>query len=403
MNNVVIIGSGHAGGQCAITLRNAKFDGSITIIGEENYPPYQRPPLSKGFLSGEVDINRVYLKKDEFYKDNNISLMINSKVTDIDKDSKLITLENNQEIQYTNLVLATGSRVRKLDVEGITLKNIGYLRDINDVNALKPYLIKDANIAIVGAGYIGLEVAAIASKIGANVTVIEMANRVMNRTVDPLISSYYHKLHERKGVKILLNTSLDSFEGNSKVEYVICSDGSKIKADAAIIGAGIIPNTELAQQAGIDCENGILVNEFCETNIKNIFACGDCTNHPNKLLNKRLRLESVHNALEQAKTVSYNILNEKIAYNQIPWFWSDQYDHKLQIVGISGDHDEVIMRGSKKEETFILFYLKKNKLIACNAVNNPKEFLICKKLVANQVKISSDELINRTLNLSEIV
>ena len=146
-----------------------------------------------------------------------------------------------------------------------------------------------------------------------------------------------------------------------------------------------------------------MVNEFCETNIKNIFACGDCTNHPNKLLNKRLRLESVHNALEQAKTVSYNILNEKIAYNQIPWFWSDQYDHKLQIVGISGDHDEVIMRGSKKEETFILFYLKKNKLIACNAVNNPKEFLICKKLVANQVKISSDELINQTLNLSEIV
>ena len=403
MNNVVIIGSGQAGGQCAASLRNAEFEGSITIIGEENHPPYQRPPLSKGFLSGEVGLERVYLKKNEFYADNEISLKLNVRASSIDSEEKIILLENGENIPYENLVLATGSRVRKLNVDGCSLKNIGYLRDIDDVENLKKGFTKNAKLVIVGAGYIGLEVAAVASQLELDVTVIEMTDRVMNRTVDPLISSYYQELHEKYGVNILLNSALQRFEGNNSVEYVICEDGKKLKADLVVIGAGIIPNTEIGESAGIKCDNGILVNEYCETSIPNIFACGDCTNHPNALLSKRLRLESVHNALEQAKTVAHSILGNKIPYNQIPWFWSDQYDHKLQIVGLSGDHDEVVIRGSQEDKIFTLFYLKNGELIACNAVNNPKEFLICKKLVANRLKISSDELRNPSLILREVL
>jgi len=402
MSDVVIIGSGHAGGQCANSLVNSDFQGSITIVGEENHPPYQRPPLSKGYLSGDSGLDRVYLKKNEFYEKNNIDLKLDTTVKSIDPDNKTIALKDSKELSYKQLIIATGSRVRKLDVEGSSLKNIGYLRNIEDVKNLRASLKKEANIVIIGAGYIGLEVAAVATQLGAKVTIIEMADRVMNRTVDPLVSSYYHKLHQDYGVKIILNTSLEAFEGKEEIEYVKCSNGEKLIADAAIIGAGIIPNTELAEEANINCEDGILVNEFCETSAQNIYACGDCTNHPNKLLSKRLRLESVHNALEQAKTTANSIIGNKLPYNQIPWFWSDQYDHKLQIVGLSGEHDEVVIRGSTEEKIFTLFYLKENQIIACNSINNPKEFLICKKLVANKVKISSDKLIDQELNLSEL-
>ena len=403
MSDVVIIGSGHAGGQCAAALRSSKFEGSITIIGEETHPPYQRPPLSKGFLSGEVGIERVYLKKDDFYNKNNITLKLNNRVNLIDKDKKIVFFGDNQELPYKNLILATGSRVRKLDVPGSSLDNVGYLRNIEDVENLKDILSKKSKVVIVGAGYIGLEVASVCAQMESDVTVIEMADRVMNRTVDPIISDYYHKLHQSYGVKILLNTALQSFTGSKSVEKVICSEGADLEANVVIIGAGIIPNTELAESAGIECDNGILVDKYCATSISNIYACGDCTNHPNELLNTRLRLESVHNALEQAKTTANSIIGEKIAYNQVPWFWSDQYDHKLQIVGLSGSHHEVVTRESEKNTSFTIFYLRDNELIACDAVNNPKEFLICKKLVANKVKISSDKLKDPTLDLNNLL
>ena len=241
-----------------------------------------------------------------------------------------------------------------------------------------------------------------ATESGLAVTVIEMAERVMNRTVDPLISEYYKKLHEKHGVEIHLNTPLEAFGGTKSVSKVFCSNLA-LNADCVVVGAGILPNQEIALDAGLKCDNGIWVNEFCKTEDDNIYACGDCTNHPNKSLNTRLRLESVHNALEQGKTVASSLLKKNIAYNQVPWFWSDQYDHKLQIVGISGDHDKVVKRGGEENRSFLLFYLKKNKLIAVDAVNNPKEFMICKKLVANKIKISSDYISDPSINLSELL
>lgn len=403
MNNLVIIGTGQSAAQCALTLRRNMFKDNITMIGEEKHLPYQRPPLSKEFLSGEVSLERVFMKSKEFFDQNDVTIFTSTPVISIDRNKKILSLSNQEDLTYNKLVIATGSRVRKLNVEGSSLKNISYLRSIEDANRLKEYFKFGKKLVIVGAGYVGLEVAATAVKKGINVTLIEMENRIMSRTVDPVISKYFDSLHRQNGVEIFLEAALEKFEGKDAVERVICSNGQIIEADGVLIGVGILPNQELAESAGLNCNNGILVDEFGRTEDTSIFACGDCTNHPNTYLNKNLRLESVHNALEQAKTVAMSLLGKQEKYNQVPWFWSDQYDKKLQIVGFSDDHDELVIRGSIEEDNFMLFFLKEGKLIAVNAVNNPKEFLICKKLVANKQKISSDAISNQSVDLKELL
>ena len=403
MNEIVVIGSGQAAIQTVMSLKRNEFTGSIKVIGEEDHLPYQRPPLSKDFLLEEYKPERVSLKKKEFYEENGVDLILGKRAESIDTILKEITLSDENKIRYDQLIIATGSRVRKLNVPGTDKKGIYYLRDLDDANALKQRLKKNKKMVIVGAGYIGLEVASVAASLGVEVTVIEMANRVMNRTVDPMISSYYQKLHESHGVKIHLDNGLKAFEGGDSVNAVLCSDGLMLEADLVVIGAGVLPNQEIAIEAGLECNNGIMVNEFGETSTAHVYACGDCTNHPNKGLNTRLRLESVHNAMEQSKTVANTIMGNKEPYDQVPWFWSDQYDHKLQLVGISGDHDEVVMRGLESEQKFLLFYLKNSELIAVNAINSSKEFLICRKLVANKVKISSDVIKDQSVNLNDLL
>ena len=403
MNEIVIIGSGQAAIQAAMSLKKNEFTGSIKIIGEEDHLPYQRPPLSKDFLLDEYKPERISLKKKEFYEENRVDLILGKRAESIDTILKEIILSDKNKIYYDQLIIATGSRVRKLNVPGSDKKGLYYLRDLDDANALKQRLKKNKKMVIVGAGYIGLEVASVAASLGVEVTVIEMANRVMNRTVDPMISSYYQKLHESHGVKIHLDNGLKAFEGGDFVNAVRCSDGLRLEADLVVIGAGVLPNQEIAIEAGLECNNGIMVNEFGETSTAHVYACGDCTNHPNKGLNTRLRLESVHNAMEQSKTVANTIMGNKEPYDQVPWFWSDQYDHKLQLVGISGDHDEVVMRGLESKQKFLLFYLKNSELIAVNAINSSKEFLICRKLVANKVKISSDVIRDQSVNLNNLL
>lgn len=403
MNEIVVIGSGQAAIQTVMSLKRNEFTGSIKVIGEEDHLPYQRPPLSKDFLLEEYKPERVSLKKKEFYEENEVDLILGKRAESIDTILKEITLSDENKIRYDQLIIATGSRVRKLNVPGSDKKGIYYLRDLDDANALKQRLKKNKKMVIVGAGYIGLEVASVAASLGVEVTVIEMANRVMNRTVDPMISSYYQKLHESNGVKIHLDNGLKAFEGGDSVNAVLCSDGLMLEAELVVIGAGVLPNQEIAIEAGLECNNGIMVNEFGETSTAHVYACGDCTNHPNKGLNTRLRLESVHNAMEQSKTVANTIMGNKEPYDQVPWFWSDQYDHKLQLVGISGDHDEVVMRGLESEQKFLLFYLKNSELIAVNAINSSKEFLICRKLVANKVKISSDVIKDQSVNLNDLL
>jgi 3-phenylpropionate/trans-cinnamate dioxygenase ferredoxin reductase subunit len=403
MEDLVIIGAGQSAIQCINSLKKEGYAGSITMIGEEEHLPYQRPPLSKGFLEDSVNKERLYFKKLDFFTENKIQLKLGTSANKVDLENKLVFLSDDTHLSFDKLVFATGSRVRKLDFPGSNLSSIHYLRGLDDAESIKNDLERSKEVVVIGAGYIGLEVAAIAAKKNVTVSVIEMADRVMNRTVDPQISDYYLKLHQNNGVKFIFNNSLEEIKGSKKVESVLCSDGSEIKADMVIIGAGIIPNVELADQAGVFCDNGILVDEFGQTNYKNVYACGDCTSHPNKLLNKQLRLESVHNAMEQSKTVAFSALAKTLEYNQVPWFWSDQYDHKLQIVGLSGEHDNVFMRGNTKDQKFMLFYTKDNQLIAVDAVNNPKEFLICRKLVANKVKIKSEMISDINTNLNDLI
>jgi 3-phenylpropionate/trans-cinnamate dioxygenase ferredoxin reductase subunit len=403
MENLLIIGAGQSAIQCISTLKKEGYSGSITLVGEEEHLPYQRPPLSKGFLEDSIGKERLYFKKLEFFTENKVQLYLGLSAEKLEIDNQKVYLSDNSELEFDKLVFATGSRVRNLDFPGSELKSIFYLRDLDDAEAIKKDLETSKNLVIIGAGYIGLEAAAIAAKKNKIVTIVEMADRVMNRTVDPQISEYYLNLHQSYGVQFHFNTSLEAINKVSDSLEVVCSDGTKVKADSVLIGAGVVPNIGLAEEAGIYCDNGIIVDEFGQTNFKNIYACGDCTNHPNKILNKNLRLESVHNAMEQAKTVASSVMNNPMEYSQVPWFWSDQYDHKLQIVGLSGDHDLVTMRGTTNDAKFMLFYTKDEELIAVDAINNPKEFLISRKLVANKVKIKPKVISDPNTNLNDLI
>jgi len=384
MAGMVIIGAGHAAGQAAASLRQEKYAGPITIVGDEPHVPYQRPPLSKQYLSGEQSIERVYLRPAKFYEDKDITLKLGVTVTSIDRAGKTVSLDNGETLEYEKLIISTGSRARKLSIEGSDLKGIHYLRTIADVDAIAADMQADKNLVIVGGGYIGLEVASVGVEKGLNVHVLEMESRILQRVTTPEMSSYYHKLHEGRGVNIHTETGVTGFSGEGRVQQVLCGDES-FAADLVIVGIGIIPNIEIAKAAGLDIENGILVDDHCQTSDPDIYAAGDCTNHPNALLDRRLRLESVPNAMEQARTCAANILGGDKTYASMPWFWSDQYELKLQMVGFSADGDEQVLRGSMADNKFAVFYLNNGKVVAADAVNSPKEFMVCKQIIGKAV------------------
>ena len=380
MAGVVIIGAGHAAGQAAASLRQAKYEGDITIIGDEAHIPYQRPPLSKAYLKGDHGADKVYLRAESFYTDRNIAIKLNTSASGIDTQSKTVALSTGETLDYDHLLISTGSRPRKLSIEGSDLPGIHYLRTMDDVDGLRDGMQPDANLVIVGGGYIGLEVAAVGRELGLNVRVLEMEERILQRVTTPEMSAYYRQLHEGRGVKIHTSTGVTGFAGDGKVEEVICGD-QRFPADIVIVGIGIIPNTELAEAAGIHCDNGIVVDDHCRTSDPHVYAAGDCTNHPNPLLDRRLRLESVPNAMDQARVSTANMLGDDKTYAAIPWFWSDQYELKLQMVGFSADGDTQVLRGDMASNAFAVFYLKDGKVVAADAVNSPKEFMLCKQLV----------------------
>ena len=393
MTGIVIIGAGHAAGQAAASLRQAKFEGPITIIGDEAHVPYQRPPLSKQYLAGTQLADKVYLRAEKFYTDKDIQLMLDTRATQIDPSTKTINLDNGETIAYEKLLISTGSRPRKLSIEGSDLSGIHYLRTMDDVDGIRADVKPGANLVIVGGGYIGLEVAAVGIELGMNVHVLEMEERILQRVTTPEMSAYYHKLHTDRGVHIHTQTGVTGFSGNGSVEKVLCGDES-FDADIVIVGIGIIPNIEIAEEAGIHCGNGIVVDDHCRTSDPDIYAAGDCTNHPNPLMNKRLRLESVPNAMDQARVSTANMLGDDKVYAAIPWFWSDQYDLKLQMVGFSADGDSQVLRGDMDTHQFAIFYLKDGKVVAADAVNSPKEFMLCKQLVgkpADPAKLADPE------------
>lgn len=401
-NDVVIIGAGHSGGMMAISLRQQKYNGSILLIGEEPFLPYQRPALSKGFLAGDIEEKRLYLKSQQYFDKNNINIIPGTKVISIDRQNKTVLLDSQKEIGYERLVIATGSIVNKLKTKcGET--DLHYLRTIEDSIRIKERLKSKDKITIIGAGYIGLEIASIAIKKNLDVTVLELENRVMKRVVSSEVSSFFLDKHETAGVSFKFNTSVIEIEDIGKQKRITCADGTIITTDAVVIGVGIKPNIKLALACGLECSNGIVVDDHGQTADPCIFAVGDCSNHPNKIFEQRLRLESVQNAVEQAKSVAAGISGNRNPYQQVPWFWSDQYDLKLQIAGISQNHDHRIVRGFPEEEKFAVFYLKNNRLIAVDAINSPQEFTIGKKLIVSKAKIAFELIKKRDFNLKELI
>ncbi len=390
---IVIAGAGHAAGQTAISLRQGGFEGRLIIIGEESYPPYQRPPLSKKFLAGAMDLERLYLRPERFYAENNVELRLSTRVEAIDRERHRLSLSDASNQAYDKLVLATGSHVRRLDMPGSDLPGVHYLRSIDDSLAIRQHFKPGARLVVLGAGYIGLEVAAVAVTSGLQVTVREMADRVMARVVSPELSAFYQQAHTDAGVTLLLSQPPGTvIEGDTRVRRVVDSEGREFPADLVVIGIGVLPTVDIAQAAGLECENGIVVDDCGVTSDPDILAVGDCTNHPNRLLGRRIRLESVHNAQEQAKAAAHWLLRKPQPYAQIPWFWSDQYDLKLQIVGLAEPGNERIVRGDPASRSFAVFHMNGDRLVATEAVNRAREFMLSKKLIAAGARLDRGAL-----------
>ncbi len=381
MKTVVIIGASHAAAEAINVLRQKKWPGRIVLIGDEAVLPYQRPPLSKAYYKGEMDEDKLLIRKASFYDDMNVDVFLGRRVELINREQMQVTLDTNETIGYDKLIIATGTRARQLQIPGAELPQVNYLRTKQDVDNIKSQLPKGAKLLIVGGGYIGLEVAASAVNQGIEVVVLEAMDRVLARVTSETVSTFYQNIHAEEGVDIRLNSSLQKFEGNADNIVAVLASGERIAFDYAIVGIGVLPNVELADACGLACDNGICVNEFTVSSDENIYAVGDCSNHPNFIYDRRIRLESVPNAVGQAKTAALSICGEPVAYNQLPWFWSDQYDVKLQTAGLLQGYDELVVRGDQTSRKFAVFYLKDKVLIAVDALNSAVEFMMAKKLI----------------------
>ena len=402
INKVVIVGAGQAGAQAAISLRQGGFPGEITIIGEEEVLPYQRPPLSKAYMKGEMEKERLYLRPEDWYAKNNVRVILGERIIAISPPAKTVEDGQGGVHSFDRLILATGARPRPAPFPGAGLDNVFDLRTLSDVEKVRPELMAGRKLVIIGAGYIGLEAAAVARGLGLDVCVIEAADRVLARVTSPTISEFYQTVHEAEGVKVLTNEVVNALTGDDRVQSVALGDGREIEADIVLIGIGVLPNDDLAREAGIDCDNGVLVDPDAKTSDQSVYAIGDCAHRPLVYHDGSMRLESVHNAIEQGKLAAASILGEPRPVQECPWFWSDQYDIKLQIAGLSGGHDQLVVRGAPESRKFSVFYLKNGQLIAVDAINSPPEFLMAKKMIAAGVCPSPEQLADVSISMKDI-
>ena len=380
MEKVIIVGGGQAAASLAHKMRSLGFDGALTMMCEEKTPPYQRPPLSKKYLLGEMALERLYLRPEHYYVEQNITLHLGERVNALDRQNNEIITENGQ-YAYDRLVLATGSTPRLLPAHlGGTLENVFSVRDLKDADSLAPHMKEGKRLLIIGGGYIGLEAAAVAAARGMDVTLIEMSERILQRVAAPQTSDYFRSLHQSHGVTIKEQTGLTRLLGqNGQVVGAELSDGSTLEIDLAILGIGITPATNLAQDCGLAIENGIRVDALGRSSDPNIWAAGDCCSFPYK--DGYLRLESVPNAIDQAEVIAQNIMGAEIAYIPKPWFWSDQYDVKLQIAGLNTGYDKIIERKNPTLLSQSFWYYAQNTLIAVDAMNDPRAYVVAKKLI----------------------
>ena len=401
---IVIVGAGHAGGRAAEAMRQAGFAGRVVLVGEENYPPYERPPLSKDMLLGDYPTERAFLNPADFYAAQNIELMLGTRAEGIDAKTHRLTLSGRHggDLAYDRLLLVTGGHVRRLPTPGAELAGVHYIRTIDDSLAIKPLLKSGARIVVIGGGFIGLEAAASARKNGCEVTVLEMMPTLLTRVCDATVGDWFAQLHRGHGVTVLTGAVVDRLEGNGRVERVVLGDGSALPADAVIVGIGIIPSVQLAEQAGLATGNGIVVDEFGQTGDPDIFAAGDVANHPNPILGTRLRLESWANAQNGGIAVAKNMVGPMTPYSEVPWFWSDQFDVNLQVAGAPVKWDKLVTRGDPTSGKFMVFYLHEGRVVAANTFNLGRDMRFARRLIETGKVVPESDLADEKSNLRAI-
>jgi 3-phenylpropionate/trans-cinnamate dioxygenase ferredoxin reductase subunit len=403
INRVVVVGAGQAACEAAFQLRARGFAGDITILGEEPHPPYQRPPLSKKFLSGEWEEDRLVLKPAEVYAEKNIGLRLNTRVTEILRQGKRLMLEGGETLAYDALILATGSRPRKLALPGAELPNVFTLRTIADIEMMKPYFKPGASLAVIGAGYIGLEAAAVARTLGLEVTVIEAMSRPLARVTSLEVASFFHEQHSARGVKFVFDAKARAILGEGRANAVEIESGEQIACDFILIGAGGVPETTLAAAAGLEITNGIVTDAQSRTSDPFIYAIGDCACRPLSHYGVTARLESVHNAIEGGKIVAAAITGQTPSPEELPWFWSDQYELKWTIAGLFQSADRTILRGARADGAFAAFYYQGEKLVAVDAINRPGDYMGAKQVMQRGRSIAPALVGDLSKTMKEIV
>ena len=404
----VIVGAGQVAATAVESLRREGYAGRLVVVGEEAQLPYQRPPLSKKYLAGEMPAERLTIKPASFYEHAQAEFKVGTRATRLDPAARELGLGDGVSLSYDQLLLATGSTPRRITVPGSELGGLYYLRTAADTDDIRAELAAPARrVVVVGGGYIGLEVAATCRTLGHEVLVLEMAERVMNRVVAPEVSAFFAAEHARAGVRIEAGAFVSGFtarrDAPTRVGAVHTSDGREFAADLVVIGIGVLPVDALAADAGLACENGIAIDEYCRSSDPNVYAAGDCASQPSHHYARRVRLESVDNAFEQAKSAAANMAGRALVHDKVPWFWSDQYDLKLLIVGLNLDYDRAVLRGRPADRSFSCCYLRGGELLAMDCVNNPRDYMAARKLIAERVRINTERLHDPALTLRDLV
>lgn len=404
-SSIVIVGAGHAAAQLAVSLRQEGWQGSITLIGNEPYVPYQRPPLSKAFLSGEKTFDELLIRTPEFYQKQHINLLTHRTVTQIDRVAQTVTLDDGECIAYDQLAICTGARVRRLAVEGHQLGGVFYIKTIDDVLALKQQMGTAQRAVVIGGGYIGLETAAVLRQHGLSVDVLEAEERILKRVTAPSVSAFYSRIHAEQGVRIHTHKSVAKLIGHDgAVAQVLCQDGSSFAADLVIVGIGVLPNVELAQQAGLQVEHGICIDAYCRTSDPRIVAAGDCVQYFNTQYQRTVRVESIPSANDQAKIAASSLCGGHKQFESLPWFWSDQYDLKLQIAGLNQGYDQIYVRGDfDSGRSVAVFYYRQGRMIAADCINRPQEFMLSKRVIGTALAIDPSKLIDESVAVAALL
>lgn len=400
MSGVVIIGAGQAGHQLAESLRHDDYQGKISLIGDEAQPPYQRPPLSKQYLLGKTSEQQLMFRAEAYYQEHGIELMLNTRISAVHPEAHEVETSQGARLGYDSLVLSTGARARPLPVPGSELEGVCYLRTLDDVKHIQGQMDAVKNVVVIGGGFIGLEFAAVAQTLGKKVTVIEAMDRLMARVVAPIVSEYYAELHRSHGVHVITGASVSEIKAtDGRVGAVACADGREFETELVLVGIGVIANDELASACGVECDNGIIVDAFSRTTAANIYAAGDCALYKHPFAGTLVRLESVQNATDQAKVAAASIAGKAYAYEMVPWFWSDQYDKKLQMVGLSSGCETQVTRGDRASGKFSVFYFRDGKLRAIDSINKPADHIMGRKLLAGECSLTPDQAADETYAL----